>query len=310
MSTDSRASPFRWARRCESVVVSWQSAFEQSGLRVLSRAELCARGATGASLTAAIRSKLLIRLRRDHYALPDCDRHVIEAVRIGGRLGCISALADYGVFVTDSRFTHVHLDPLASRPRSPRSRFDPLSSDNRDGAQLHWRNLVHEDDGDECRVGIRDALLQSLECQTLWNSVATFDSALHLGRVTPADIADVFARAPRSARAVEPMIDSRAESGPESILRMIVRALGYGCEPQVTISGIGRIDLIVEGRLALEADSRKWHEGWEKQRADRERDIQLARRKFMSLRPLSDHILYSPQTVGEAITGLISLHNS
>ncbi|MDQ1547076.1 MAG: hypothetical protein QOH69_1980 [Actinomycetota bacterium] len=150
----------------------------------------------------------------------------------------------------------------------------------------------------------------SLECQSLWNSVATFDSALHLGRVTPADIADVFARAPRSARAVEPMIDSRAESGPESILRMIVRALGYGCEPQVTISGIGRIDLIVEGRLALEADSRKWHEGWEKQRADRERDIQLARRKFMSLRPLSDHILYSPQTVGEAITGLISLHNS
>src|ERR1700712_5051331 len=112
--------------------MSWQSAFEQSGARVLSRAELLAFGATGASLTAAVRARFLLRVRRDHYALPDCDPHVVEAVRIGGGLGCVSALADYGVYVTDSRFTHAHLDPLASRPRSPRNRFDPLSQTNRD----------------------------------------------------------------------------------------------------------------------------------------------------------------------------------
>jgi very-short-patch-repair endonuclease len=249
-------------------------------------------------------------VRRDHYALPDCDRHVVEAVRIGGRLGCISALADAGVFVADSSFSHVHLDPLASRSRSPHDRFVPLRRENRDGVEIHWTKLMDQRDGDECRVGLRDALLQSLSCQSLWNSVATFDSALHLGVVTAADVAAVFNLAPKRTRVVAPLIDARAESGPESILRMIVRSAGFRCVPQVTIAGVGRVDLVVEDRLVLEADSRTWHEGWEKQRADRERDIELARRRYLSLRPVSDHILYSPRSVREAIEGLLAISRS
>jgi very-short-patch-repair endonuclease len=287
--------------------VSWQSVFDESGASVLSRAELRARGATGAMLTTAVRSGLLLRIRRDHYALPDCDRHVVEAVRVGGRLGCISALADAGVFVTDSSFTHAHLDPLASRSRSPHDRFAPLTRENRDGVEIHWTNLIDERDGNERRIGLRDALFQSLSCQSVWNSVATFDSVLHLGMVTATEVAAVFARAPKRARSVAPLIDARAESGTESILRMIVRSAGFRCVPQVTIAGVGRVDLLVEGRLVLEADSRAWHQGWEKQRADRERDIELARRGYLTLRPVSDHILHSPLTVREAVEVLMAI---
>jgi very-short-patch-repair endonuclease len=287
--------------------VSWHNAFDESGARVLSRAELRARGATGSSLTAAVRSGFLLRVRRDHYALPDCDQHVVEAVRIGGRLGCISALADAGAFVVDSSFTHAHLDPLASRSRSPHDRFVPLSHENRDGVEIHWTNLMDERDGDECRIGLRDALLQSLSCQSSWNSVATFDSALHLGLVTSTDVSAVFARAPKRAQRVARLIDARAESGPESILRMIVTSAGFHCVPQVTIAGVGRVDLVVEDRLVLEADSRAWHQGWEKQRADRARDIELAKQRYLSLRPVSDHILYSPQSVRDAIEGLLAV---
>ena len=287
--------------------MSWRSAFTNSDAQVLSRAQLLALGATGKTLTAAVRSCDLLRVRRDHYALPDCDPHIIEAVRVGGRLGCLSALADYGIFVVDSRFTHVHLDPVTSRPRSPRNRFDPLSLTNREGVQLHWTGLIDEQDGSECRVGIRDALAQSLGCQSEWESVASFDSALHLGLATRDEVDLVFARAPLRAKAVAGLIDPRAESGPESILRMIVHAAGLRCEPQVSIPGVGRVDLLVEGRLVLEADSRAFHEGWRKQRADRERDLQLARRRYLSLRPISDHILYSAATVREAIEGLLSV---
>jgi hypothetical protein len=293
----------RWQRKR----MSWRYAFDESNRRVLSRAELRARGATGASLTAAVRSGFLLRIRRDHYALPDSDRHLVEAVRIGGRLGCISALADAGIFVADSMFTHVHLDPLASRSRSPRDRFIPLTRDNRDGVQIHWTNLMDASDGTEFRIGLRDALLQSLSCQSRWNSVATFDSALHLGLVTREDIDAVFDQAPTRTKTVASLIDARAESGPESILRLIVGSAGFRCVPQVTIAGVGRVDLVVEDRLVLEADSRAWHEGWEKQRADRERDIELARRRYLSLRPLSDHILHSPQAVREAIEGLMAI---
>jgi very-short-patch-repair endonuclease len=276
----------------------------------MSRAELRSRGATSAALTAAVRSGFLLRIRRDHYALPDCDRHVVEAVRVGGRLGCVSALADAGVFVADSSFTHVHLDPLASRSRSPHHRFTPLTRENRDGVEIHWTNLMDERDGNECRIGLRDALLQSLSCQSSWNSVATFDSALHLGVVTPTDVAAVFAHAPKRAQSVAALIDARAESGPESVLRMIVRSAGFRCVPQVTIAGVGRVDLVVEYRLVLEADSRAWHDGWEKQRADRRRDIELARRRYLTLRPVSDHILYSPESLREAIEGLMAVSHS
>jgi very-short-patch-repair endonuclease len=288
--------------------MAWADAFTQRGRRVLSRAELLALGATGASLTAAVRHGFLVRLRRDHYALPDTDNHVVDAVRIGGRLGCVSALADAGVFVLDARFTHVCMPPLASRPRSPRSRFVPLTSTNRDGVDLHWVELLEPDGGTEAAVSLRDALLQSLHCQSEWMSVATFDSALHQGKVSRRDIASVFAAAPERFRHIEQLLDRRAESGPESVLRMIVKSAGYECDLQVNMEGIGRVDMVVEGCLVVEADSRVGHAGWEKQRSDRSRDVALARRDFDSLRPVSEHILYSPDAVRDAITHLLLLN--
>jgi hypothetical protein len=95
--------------------------------------------------------------------------------------------------------------------------------------EIHWTNLMDAHDGDERRIGLRDALLQSLSCQTVWASVATFDSALHLGLVTSADVSIVFACAPKRAQRVARVIDACAESGPESILRMIVGSAGFCC---------------------------------------------------------------------------------
>ena len=265
-------------------------------------------GATGASLTAAVRRGFLVRLRRDHYALPDTDNHVADAVRVGGRLGCVSALADAGVFVLDSRFTHVCLSPLASRLRSPRSRFLPLTSTNRDGVELHWCELLDPYGGTESSVSMCDALLQSLDCQAEWLSVASFDSALYNGLVSLADVDRIFAAAPERHRHIGRLLDGRAESGPESILRMIVVSAGYDFDLQVQMPGVGRVDMVVEGCLVVEADSRIGHAGWEKQRSDRSRDLELARRDFVTLRPVSEHILYSPDAVRDAITHLLMLN--
>jgi hypothetical protein len=285
--------------------MGWADAFEQLNRTVASRAELKALGATGAGLTAAVRGSHLIRLRRDHYALPGVDQHVACAVRVGGRLGCLSALAAAGVFVFEAPFTHIWLAPLTSRPRSPRNRFVPLRATDRDGAELHWVELMHPPQN-EIAIDIRDALLQSLRCQPKWASVATFDSALHQGLVTAGDVARIFDTAPARFRWVRERLDGRAESGPESALRLIVRGAGLACELQVYIPTVGRVDMVVEGCLVLEADSRVGHAGWEKQLGDRTRDILLAGLEMMSLRPTSEHIFNRSADLRAGILGLLA----
>ena len=65
---------------------------------VASRRELIKRGLSGTQLTAGVRDGVVFRVRQGHYALPDAPRDAVVAVRIGGRVGCLSALRSYGLW--------------------------------------------------------------------------------------------------------------------------------------------------------------------------------------------------------------------
>jgi len=45
------------------------------------------------------------------------------------------------------------------------------------------------------------------------------------------------------------LLDARAESGSESLMRLVLRSLGCAFEPQVTIPEVGRVDFLVEGLM-------------------------------------------------------------
>jgi very-short-patch-repair endonuclease len=288
----------------------WQAVFDELGVRIASRAQLVLAGASARVLTAAVAGGHLFRLRRDHYALPGTGRHIAEAVRVGGRLGCVSALAEAGLFAADTTFTHVHLDRSASRTRHPRDRFVRLTARERDGLQTHWSALIDPSGASEYSVGIPDALAQVLACQEPWRAVASIDSALFLGAVAEGHLTDVFAHAPARAQPLRALLDGRAESGQESVLRMIVRSAGLDCELQVSIAGVGRVDLVVEGVLVLEADSRLAHDGWELHVRDRDRDLALAQLGYMSLRPVYQRTMYTPDDVRKAILHLLAVNKN
>jgi hypothetical protein len=42
-------------------------------------------------------------------------------------------------------------------------------------------------------------------------------------------------------------------------MRLLLRALGHRAEVQVRIAGVGRVDLVVDGWLIVECDSRAYH---------------------------------------------------
>jgi hypothetical protein len=289
--------------------MTWTGAFDQLGMVIADRRTLIAAGATGAGLTSAVRSGHLLRVRRDHYALPGTARPIVQAVRVGGRLTCVSALQLLGVFAMDASIPHIHLDRSLSRPRSPASVAVALSRGNRADSSEHWWPLFDDSDGTEYSVGPRDALAHAIRCQKPWHAIASVDSAVHLGIVTLGQVGEMLRWLPERHLVLLDQLDGRAEAGQESILRLLMRQIGLQCDLQVEISTVGRVDLIVEGILILEADSRLAHDGWELHVRDRNRDIDAARQGYMSLRPAYQRTMFDPGAVQEAVLALLAAWN-
>ncbi len=285
--------------------MGWREVFEDHGRVVLGRNELLAAGASGRALTTAVKGGHLLRLRRDHYALPGTSTAVQQAVRVGGRVTCTSALALAGVFAFDKSVPHIHVAATASRPRSPRNRLLPLEHRHVRDAVVHWWELDRPFDGTDVAVSAVDALAHAIRCQPWQLAVATVDSALYLGVIRPADLVHVFGAVPSRFRFIRSHVDGRSEAGQETILRLLLRGAGLHVEIQVEMPGIGRVDMVVEGVLVVEADSRLAHDGWEKHVADRWRDLQLAKLHYMSLRPAYQHTMFHPDDVLAAVLALL-----
>ncbi|TFC05510.1 hypothetical protein E3O42_02795 [Cryobacterium adonitolivorans] len=275
--------------------------------RIIHRVDLRRGGLSGVEITEAVRRQDIIRVRRDHYARPGLDQHTLEAVRVGGRLACVSAAAELGLFAFDYSHTHLHVDREASRLRSPHTRFRPLAELPRNGVQLHWWPLLESADGNEFCVGVKDALVQIIRCQEPRFALAALDLALHERRIRPRDLDSIFARVPAEKQPLRLLIDARSESGQETVLRQLILDAGLRCEIQVSIDGVGRVDLLVEGCVVVEADSQAFHKEWEQHIRDRTRDLLLAERGYLSLRVLYQHTMFEPETVIAAIRRLVDI---
>jgi very-short-patch-repair endonuclease len=234
----------------------------------------------------------LIRVRRGRYLDGDCPAPLVEAARQGGRLDCISLLSELGVFVLECAALHLQMDHGATR----------VSRSS--GVVRHWR--ASRVDAGRLATDIVEALAQACRCQPPRAAVATLDSAWHLRLVGDDDIADVFARLPARYGVLRGMLDARSEAGPESLVRMMIVLMGASVELQVVIAGVGRVDLVVDGWLIIECDSRAHHDGWEAHRRDRRRDLAAAALGYTTIRPLAEDIMYDPDTVATAIRATLA----
>ena len=265
-------------------------------------------GMSPADLTDSVRAGDLVRVRRDRYALPSTEPAILEAVRIGGLLSCVSAAASHGIWVPDEPFTHIAMAHEASRMRSPRDRFARLSPDNRDGCELHWWPLSEPEAASLHSVSVVDSLVQIIRCQQRSVAIAALDSALFEGKIARNDLDRIFNAVPVKFASLRGDIDARSMSGLETITRLMVRDAGLRYELQAHFRGIGTVDLLVEGCVAIETDGRKWHEGESPQRRDYDRDLALAARELIVLRFNYRQVMYHPEQVMAAILGALRSH--
>ena len=263
-----------------------------AGDGTMTYAELRRRGASRRQIDEATAGGRLIRVRKGTYISGGCQPAILTAARNGGRLDCVSLLALLKVFVLHPGAMHVQMDYGSTRI--------PARSQQ---LVRHWR--ATEVEHASLVAPLVEALAQACRCQPPRAAIATLDSAWHLGLVDEQDIAEVFRRLPRRFRVLRAHLDRRAESSAESLMRLLLRSQGWTVDVQVDISGVGRVDLVVDGWLIIECDSEEFHSGWEAGKRDRRRDLAAAALGYVTLRPIAEDIMYHPERVLSTVRAAI-----
>lgn len=258
------------------------------------RSDLRRQGWTDRDLARAVADGRLLRPRSGAYLPAGTHTDAVDACALGGRLACVSALERLGVFVLEHDLLHVHL----KEERSTRTLTRPV--------RRHWARLRRTPHPRSFSVDAFDAIVQAVRCQPARAALATLDSALYLGVLRRDDLDELFRVLPRRHRVLRRLVDARAESGPETLVRLMLRTLGAAYEVQVDIDGVGRVDFVVDGWLIVECDSKAFHSTWEEQRRDRRRDQAAAALGYSTYRPIAEDIMWSPDLVQAALAGLLA----
>jgi very-short-patch-repair endonuclease len=246
------------------------------------------------ALWTALRDGSVLRLRRGAYALAQADPALCAAVRLGGLLACTSAAVSHGLPVLFAVRPHVVVPRGWSHARLA-------------GVRVHRRDLRAED-----RDGVATSLLRTvLDCArelSLREAVVVCDGALRAGLdpdVLAAAAAAARGKGAAAIRLVVGLADARAESPLETCVRLIAGRLGSAV-PQVWVPGVGRVDLVVDGWLVVEADGFEHHSSRERYRENRRRNNALAAAGLVCLRFGYEDVVHRPDYVYDVVRRVLA----
>jgi very-short-patch-repair endonuclease len=112
---------------------------------------------------------------------------------------------------------------------------------------------------------------------------------------------------PISLRWALDRLDVAAESGLESIVREIVRLLGFRVTSQVSFPLVGRVDLVVEDWVVVEADGGRFHDA-EVTARDRRRDALLVSQGCSVLHFRYAQVVFDRTLVATTIISAVATH--
>ena len=248
---------------------------------VLATFELRALGCTPYDLKRAVARGEVMRPRQGWYCSAHLDPSIVQALRVGGRLGCTSAAKYHGLWVRSARL-HVDVAPGAARLRDPHDRRRRTGRHPVHLLDVHWSDA--RTGGDRLAGDVLSALMGMAMCEPPERVVAAVDSALRGGLITTAAWTTATARLPRRLRRLLARVDPKSESITESVARFRLQALGIRTRQQVEVNGVGFVDLLIGDALVIELDGKEWHDDEDRFEKDRRRDALLSIRGYRVLR--------------------------
>jgi very-short-patch-repair endonuclease len=244
---------------------------------VATRKQLEQRGYTGWQLTAAVRAGAIRRIRRGWYCVPTATFEQVVAVRVGGRLSHSSAAKAYGLWHGFDHRVHLTVTKHAARLRT-RKTADYVRPDLFDHeVDIHWIAPGRVDKTSERTwiVSLEDCLRGVVATCDRETAIACLDTAIAAGAVTPASIQRIFRDESATAQKIAAYAKPGSESGAESVVRQRFERSGLHVEQQVSVNGVGRIDMLLNGLVYVEVDGFAYHSDAERFENDRRRSAML-----------------------------------
>lgn len=247
-------------------------------------------GFRDAEIRTAVRHGILVRIRDGVVARPDCDPAVLAAARVGGRVAGATAARLLGFW------TPPHGHPVVEVPRGTHT---PATN----------ATVIRGPAGPR-RYGVSTApelVGQILRSQPPEFAIAVLDSMLRRSAMTRFELELAAAALPRRLRRLLALVDSRAESGTESIVRVLLARDGIIATPQVRLpfSDLERLDLVVGDRLVLECDSRTHHSTPADLDRDNARDLMLTALGYHVIRIRYRAAVHDPAGVLAAVRRVV-----
>jgi very-short-patch-repair endonuclease len=272
--------------------------------------QLVRRGARDRDLTFAVRTGDVVRVRNGWYSIMDETSPELRAVRVGGRLTGISAIAARGGWVLGDHPLHVALNENAARLRTPNNRHKKLDVRAPSGVVLHWESREQAEQGTAVSVGLLDALERVVLDEDLEIAIAAIDWAVHSGQLDIIDLESLILRLPLERRGIRDWIDAQCESLPESLARTRLRLRGHSVTTQQPMGDGRSIDLVVEGIVAVEVDGDEFHRT--RFETDRTKDVDITLMNLHALRPSARMVFrnwyHFERAVEAAIAARIRIH--
>lgn len=197
---------------------------------------LAAAGVSDFQLRAALASGTVARVARGVYATPNADPQLVAIRSLPAEPACVSAAQLAGLWVLGA----------AEQPHV---------------AVTHSRSYA----GYVChRVAapppLLDTVVQSLRCLPELEGLMIAESAVVLKGLPLSALRQRLAgRSDARERRIAAAIVPQSQSAIECMARFLLRRAGFHVESQVNIPGMGHLDLMVDGRLGIEADGAGFH---------------------------------------------------
>jgi very-short-patch-repair endonuclease len=259
---------------------------------IADRRELRTLGVSDHELTDAVRLGTVARLRRGWYSVlePSDPRHRARA--LGGRLTGASALRFHGGWMWSD-------PPLSISVPSNASRLPPRP----EGVRAHYDRRAVTARGGRAEVDLRDALTTALGEVAFEDAVALLDWSLHAGLLDSFDRLEALNRLPRYASRIGEWVDDECQSFLESVVRTRLRVVGHSTVTQTPLPNGQWIDIVVDGVVGLELDSKTFHAS--SFESDRRKDAVITIDGKHAIRASYDMVAHEWPTVLAAIEAAI-----
>lgn len=184
------------------------------------------------------------------------------ALALGGTVTCLSLLDDRGYWIPTSTSAHIRLP----KHRYRNSALHACAPD----ATLHHLHGLNSSKSPETLTTV---LRCAEECCQRDELVAVLES-LERGNYTRQDLTDVAKSGGRKLRQALALVETGADSGVETLVRLRLRALGIKLRTQVKLLE-WRVDLLVGEWLVVEVDGFSFHRERNEFVRDRQKDRAL-----------------------------------